>query len=156
MTGPFFMLRPLFERQIYARSPSELKLRGVHTSRDISRRRLPHRFNILGQKLSLKPRIRHLPRQCRLRHLLQEPQTAHRSLPIADVIRLDLNERHAWIIRGAVVHAVAQVSEPGAGEFGGEVFDAGVVVGSCCGGAGDGDPVLVGGVLKGDLGGFVV
>lgn len=123
---------------------------------DILRRRRPHRLNILRQKLPLKPRIRHLPRQRCLRHLLQEPQTAHCSLPIANVIRLDLNERHAWIIGGAVVYAVAQISEPGAGEFGGEVFDAGVVVGGCRGGPGDGDPVLRGGVLKGDLGGFVV
>ena len=53
------------------------------------------------------------------------------------------------------MHAVAQVAEPGGGGFGVEVFDAGVVVGGGGDDAGDGDPVLVGGVLEGELGGGV-
>ena len=52
--------------------------------------------------------------------------------------------------------AVAQVAEPGGDGFGVEVFDAGVIVGGGDDGAGDGDPVLGGGVLKGELGGGVV
>ncbi len=51
---------------------------------------------------------------------------------------------------------VAQVAEPGGRAFGVEVLDAGVVGGGGGDGAGDGDPVLGGGVLKGDEGGFVV
>ena len=51
--------------------------------------------------------------------------------------------------------AVAQVAEPGGRAFGVEVFDAGVVVGGGDDAAGDGDPVLRGGVLKGELGGGV-
>ena len=51
---------------------------------------------------------------------------------------------------------VAEVAEPGRRALGVEVLDAGVVVGGGDGGAGDGDPVLGGGVLEGDLGGFVV
>ena len=120
------------------------------------RRRLPHRLNILLQKLPLKPRIRHTPRQTRLRHLLQEPQTAHRTLPIRNIPRLQLNERHARIVRRAVVDAIAQVAEPGGRALGVEGFDAGVVVGGGGDGAGDGDPVLGGGVLEGELGGFGV
>lgn len=52
--------------------------------------------------------------------------------------------------------AVAEVAEPGLDAFGIEVLDAGVVVGSRDDGAGDGDPVLGGGVLEGELGGFVL
>ena len=122
----------------------------------ISRRRLPHRLNIVRQELPLRPRVRHFPRQRRLRHLLQKAQSPNRGLPVADVIRLDLNERHTRVLRGAVMDAVTEVAEPGGGAFGVEVFDARVVVGGCGGGAGNGDPVLGGGVLESDLGGFVV
>ena len=117
------------------------------------RRRLPHGLNILLLKLPLKPRIRHRPRQTRLRHLLQKPQSPHRALPIRNITRLELNERHARIVRRAVVDAVAQVAEPGGRGFGVEGLDAGVVVGGRDDGAGDGDPVLGGGVLEGELGG---
>ena len=53
------------------------------------------------------------------------------------------------------MYTVTQIAEPGGGALGVEVFDAGVVVGGGDGGAGDGDPVLGGGVLEGDLGGLV-
>ena len=53
------------------------------------------------------------------------------------------------------MYSVTQITEPGRGALGVEIFDAGVIVGGGDGGAGDGDPVLGGGVLKGDLGGLV-
>ena len=68
---------------------------------------------------------------------------------------LDLDERHPRILRRPVMYSVTQVAEPSRDALGVEVFDAGVVVGGCDGGAGDGDPVLGGGILKGDLGGLV-
>lgn len=52
--------------------------------------------------------------------------------------------------------AVAQVAEPGGDALGVEVFDAGVGIGGRGDGAGDGDPVLGGGVLEGELGRLVV
>ena len=52
--------------------------------------------------------------------------------------------------------AVTEVAKPGGDGFGIEVLDAGVVVIRRDDGAGDGDPVLRGGVLEGELGGFVV
>ena len=57
---------------------------------------------------------------------------------------------------GAGVDAIAEITEPGGGAAGVEVFDAGVVIGGGDDGAGDGDPVLGGGVLEGELGGLVV
>lgn len=54
------------------------------------------------------------------------------------------------------MHTVSQISEPSGGAFGVEVFDARVVVGGRDDGAGDGGPVLRGGVLEGELGGLVV
>ena len=122
----------------------------------LSSRRLPHRLDILLIKLPLHPRIRHLPSQTRLGHLLQKPQSANRSFPIANMLCLDLNKRHARVLRRTIVDAVAQVTEPGGRAFGVEVLDTGVVGRGGHGGAGDGDPVLRGGVLKGDEGGFVV
>ena len=120
------------------------------------RRRLPHRLDVLLQQLPLHPCIRHLSRQSRLRDLLHEPQRTHLTLPVADVLGLDLDQRHARVVGGAVVDAIAEVAEPGGGALGVEVLDAGVRVGGRGGGAGDGDPVLRGGVLEGDLGGLVV
>ena len=54
------------------------------------------------------------------------------------------------------MHAVAQIAEPGRGAFGVEVLDARVIVGGGDDGAGDGGPVLGGGILEGDLGSLVV
>lgn len=53
------------------------------------------------------------------------------------------------------MHAVADVAEPGRRALVVELLDAGVVVGGGDDGAGDGDPVLRGAVLEGDLGGLV-
>ena len=121
----------------------------------VSSRRLPHRLDIVLQELPLQPGIGYLPRNRRLRHLLQEPQRPHRTLPIRNVLRLDLDEGHSWILRRPIVYSVTQIAEPGRGALGVEVFDAGVVVGGRDGGAGDGDPVLGGGILEGNLGGLV-
>ena len=52
--------------------------------------------------------------------------------------------------------AVTKVAEPGGCAFGVEVFDAGILGGGGGDGAGDGNPVLGGGVLEGELGGLVV
>ena len=140
---------------IYTRpNPSTLRIMIAHAQDSTGR--LPHRLNILLHQLPLHPRIRHTPRQTRLGHLLQKPQTTNRALPIADVCGLELDNGHAGVLVGAVVDAVAQVAEPGGGGCGVEVFDAGVVVGGGDDGAGDGDPVLRRGVLEGELGGFVV
>lgn len=46
------------------------------------------------------------------------------------------------------MHAVAQVAEPGRDGFGVETFNAGVRGGGGGDSAGDGDPVLSGGVLE--------
>ena len=54
------------------------------------------------------------------------------------------------------MYTISQVSEPSGCAFGVEVFDAGVVVGGRDDSAGDGGPVLRGGVLEGELGGLVV
>lgn len=53
------------------------------------------------------------------------------------------------------MHTVAQIAEPCGCAFRVEVFDAGVVVGGRDDGAGDGDPILRGGVLEGEEGGGV-
>ena len=122
----------------------------------ISRRRhLPHGLDILLRQPPLHPRVRHLPRQARLRHLLHEAQGAHRGLPVADVLGPELNDGHARVLGRAVVHAVAQVAEPGRRAFGVELLDARVVVRGRDHGAGDGDPVLGGGVLEGEVGRWV-
>lgn len=52
--------------------------------------------------------------------------------------------------------AVAQVADPGRRGLAVELLDAGVVIGGGGDGARNGDPVLRGAVLEGDLGGFVV
>ena len=53
------------------------------------------------------------------------------------------------------MNAIAQVAEPGGCGLGVEVFDAGVVIGGGGDSPGDGDPILIGGVLEGELGGGV-
>ena len=106
--------------------------------------------------MPLNPRIRYLTRDSRLPDLLQKPQHTNLALPIANILRLDLNETHAGILSGAIVDAIAEVAEPCTHGFGVEVLDAGVVVGGGGDGAGDGDPVLSGRVLEGEMGGFVV
>ena len=52
--------------------------------------------------------------------------------------------------------AIAQIAEPSGCAFGIEIFDAGVRVGGGGHRAGDGDPVLGGRVLEGQVGGLVV
>lgn len=121
-----------------------------------SRRCLPHSLNIVLTKLPLNARIRHLPRQTRLRHLLNKTQTPDRTLPIRDIFSLKIDDSHTRIFIGAIVDAIAKITEPGCGSFGVEVLDARVVVGGGDDGAGDGDPVLRRGVLEGELGGWVV
>ncbi len=122
--------------------------------------RLPHDLDILLQKLPLIPRVGHTPHQSRLRHLLKKPNARHLTLPISDILRFDLDERHARIVGAAVVaavvDAVAQVAEPGRGGLAVDLLDAGVVVGGGGDGARDGSPVLRGAVLEGNLGGIVV
>lgn len=106
--------------------------------------------------MPLNPRIRHLTRDGRLPHLLQKPQHTNLALPVANILGLDLDQAHAWVVGGAIVDAIAEVAEPGRRGLGVEVLDAGVVVGGGDGGAGDGDPVLRRGVLERDLGRLVV
>ena len=74
---------------------------------------LPHLLNIPLLKLPLHPIIRHAPLPHRLSHLLEEAQSPHRTLPVTDILRFDLNQRHTRIFRPAGVHAVFQVAEPG-------------------------------------------
>jgi hypothetical protein len=66
-------------------------------------------------------------------------------------LRLDLNQLHPGILGPASVHAIAQVSEPGFGALGPDLFDARVRVVGRDALAGHGDPVLVAGVEEGDV-----
>ena len=127
-----------------------------HSATYISRRRRPHRLNILLHQLPLHAGVSHLPRQARLRDLLHKPQSPNRSFPIADILSLELNDGHAWIIRSAIMDTIAQIAEPSGSAFRIEVFDPGVGVGGGGYGAGDGDPVLGGRILEGQVSGLVV
>ena len=120
------------------------------------RRSLPHHLNILLTQLSQNPRIRHSTPRTRHRNLLHKPQRPHRTLPITNVFRLDLNYRHARILRRPIMHAIAQVAEPGRRTFGVKLFDAGIGGGRRRACAGYGDPVLRRGVLESYLCGAVV
>ena len=115
-----------------------------HSATYISRRRRPHRLNILLHQLPLHARISHLPREARLCDLLHKPQSPNRSLPIADILSLELNDGHARVIRSAIMDTIAQIAEPSGCAFGIEIFDSGVRVGGGGYGAGNGDPVLGG------------
>ena len=112
---------------------------------------MSHLLDILLRKFSLHPRVGHLPRQRPHTHLFHEPQGRDRAFPVRDVLRLDLDQRHARVLRGAGVHAVPQIAEPGAQARVVDLLDAGVLVGDGGGGAADADPVVGAGVLEGDL-----
>ena len=111
---------------------------------------LPHRLYVILNKLPLLPRLRHRPHQRRLPHLLHKPQSPHRSLPIANIPRLHLNECHPRIISRTIMFSITQVSKPCGCGFIPDIFDARVGIGGGGYGARDGYPVLVGTVLEGE------
>ncbi len=117
---------------------------------------LPHSLNVLLHQLPLIASIGHTAHQSSLRHLLCKTEARYRALPIADVLRLDLDKRHTRVVSGTIVDAVAQVAKPGGDWLAVELLDAGVVVGGCGDGTGDGNPILRGAVLEGDLRGLIV
>ena len=117
---------------------------------------MPHLLDVLLRKLPLHSRIGHLSRQSPQPHLLHEPQCRDRALPVRDVLRLHLNQRHARILRLAGMNTVPQISKPGAQGRVIDLLDARVLVGDGGGGAADADPVLGAGVLEGNLDGLVV
>ena len=116
---------------------------------------LPHLLNILLQKLSLHPIVRHLPRKSRHPYLLKEPQRSHRALPITHILGLHLNNGHSWIIWPPSVHTIPQIAEPGRDGLTVELFDTGIRVGGGGTGSRNADPVLGGAVLEGYLRGGV-
>jgi len=68
---------------------------------------LPHLLNILLHQLPCDTRVRDLSSEARLRNLFHEPQACDGALPIANVLRLDFNECHTWILWFTIVNTVS-------------------------------------------------
>ena len=89
-------------------------------------------------------------------YLLHEAESAHGCFPVADVLGLELDQRHTRVLWSTRMHAIAQVAHPGAENLAVERLDARVVVGGLGAGSRDRDPILIGRVLEGDLCGGTV
>lgn len=89
-------------------------------------------------------------------NLLNEAWESRGTLPVGDVVGLDLNQGHAGVLGHAGVYSIAQIAEPGVDTLAVDLLDARIVIGGCDGLARDADPGHIAGVLKGDLGSLVV
>lgn len=112
-----------------------------------SRHHSRHAPSLLNLRLVHLPRytsLRHLSRNSRRRSLQQVPNLGALRLPVSNVVRLELDQRHPWVFGLSVVYTVAEVAEPGRDLLAVDFLDAGVAVVGGGDLAGNGDPVLGG------------
>lgn len=100
--------------------------------------------------MSLHPSIGDLARHRSLSHLFDETEGGGRALPVGNVLRLDLDQRHPRVLRPSRMNSVAQVSEPSIGALAVTLLDPRIIVARGDNLASDADPVLCAAVLEGD------
>lgn len=112
---------------------------------------LPHLLDILLQKLPRHTSLCDLSGDTCLRGLLHEPQAADGALPIADILSLDLDQRHPRVFRSTSMHPIAKIAKPGIRAPTVKLFDPRIGAAGRGNGAADADPVLRAAVLECDL-----